>query len=64
LYRLSNAARRFFESWVSDDITNAVAFPMGGVEVGVEAIVAVEVGTGAAEAWITTGIDAEPDWIG
>ena len=67
LYRLSNAARRFLESWVSDDVTDVVAFPTGGVEVGVEATVVVGVGTGEtlAEAWTTAGMEtAELDWIG
>jgi hypothetical protein len=58
LYRLSNAARRFLESWVSDDIT-------GGVDVGVETTVVVGVGADETEAWTTAGTEtAESDWIG
>ena len=65
LYRLSNTARRFLESWVSDDITDVVAFPTGGVDVGVEANIVVGGGAGETEAWTTAGTEtAESDWNG
>jgi len=45
---LSNAAQRFLESWVSDDIT-------GGIDVGVETTVVVGVGADETEVWTTAG---------